>query len=435
MIGRGKPAITIASARPFFEASAAVCLETSAKSLALRLQTIPGPTFNGGGSNMSNRGYNPSWNREDDPRRGEGRESFSDHDDYGLHSQDRSQYRGRESYEQQSRSGQGGRSGAFEQRTYPPGREDLRSSADESRRGYQTIGQRAEFESSYRGRLGLHREGQGYRGDEDRYGFDSQDFNPGYNQGHAQGRDFGRGREGSGRSDWQPYRGEDNYSRNDYGTHPYGSYGSAYPRMSSPYGDYAPRRDYGQRNRDYGGSPYGEPQSSSYERDEYRAANQPRWGGQGGPDYGQRSAVGQSWTGPSSDASRYYGSGDYAQSVLRRGGKGPKGYKRSDERIREDVCDRLSHQWDLDATDIEVTVSNGEVTLTGTINDRDQKHRAENVADAVSGVNDVHNQLRVKREQYAPQGERDQGEREQSQGGAGAGASGKASPNQSSRQS
>jgi hypothetical protein len=66
----------------------------------------------------------------------------------------------------------------------------------------------------------------------------------------------------------------------------------------------------------------------------------------------------------------------------------------------------LSQHWDLDASEIEVNVSSGEVTLTGTVSDRDQKFRAENIADGVGGVNDVHNQLRVRREtgiQASPQ--------------------------------
>ncbi|HET7343151.1 MAG TPA: BON domain-containing protein [Methylomirabilota bacterium] len=46
-------------------------------------------------------------------------------------------------------------------------------------------------------------------------------------------------------------------------------------------------------------------------------------------------------------------------------GRGPRGYQRSDERIREDVCERMCQSGDLDATDIEVRVSNGEVTLLG----------------------------------------------------------------------
>lgn len=343
---------------------------------------------------MSNREYNPNWSRDDEPRRREGRDTYPEHDDYGLHSPERNQYRGRESYEQQSRSGQGGRSGLFEHRTYPRSPDDSRSYADEDRRPYQSISQRAELERSYRDRLGLQREGQGpgYRGDyrerddeSARYGFDNQDFTPGHNPREFS-RDYGRG----------------DYGRNDWGPRPSSNTGSPYSRpVRSSYDDYEPRRELGPRARDYSSSPYSEPQRSAYDRydrGDYERGAQSRWTGQGGQDYGQRwSGGGLSWTGPSSDAARY-GTGEYAQSVLRRGGKGPKGYKRSDERIREDVCDRLSHQWDLDSSEVEVTVSNGEVTLTGTIADREQKHRAENVADAVSGVNEVHNQLRIKRE-------------------------------------
>jgi hypothetical protein len=74
-------------------------------------------------------------------------------------------------------------------------------------------------------------------------------------------------------------------------------------------------------------------------------------------------------------------------------GRGPKGYQRSDERINEDVCDRLTYSV-VDASDIEVKVSDGEVTLSGTVPNRWHKRQAENLAD-VPGVRDVHNQLRV----------------------------------------
>jgi osmotically-inducible protein OsmY len=77
-------------------------------------------------------------------------------------------------------------------------------------------------------------------------------------------------------------------------------------------------------------------------------------------------------------------------------GKGPKGYVRTDERIREDVNDRLADDPLLDASDIEVTVSGGEVTLNGFVTDRQDKRRAEDLADAVSGVSNVQNNLRVK---------------------------------------
>ena len=76
-------------------------------------------------------------------------------------------------------------------------------------------------------------------------------------------------------------------------------------------------------------------------------------------------------------------------------GKGPKNYKRSPERIKEDVNDKLSDHWMLDASNIEVEVKNSEVTLNGTVNNRNDKRRSEDIADSVSGVTHVQNNLRV----------------------------------------
>jgi len=76
-------------------------------------------------------------------------------------------------------------------------------------------------------------------------------------------------------------------------------------------------------------------------------------------------------------------------------GKGPAGYQRSDERIRELVCESLTDDDQIDASRIEVTVNNGEVTLTGSVEDRHAKRDAEDCACSVSGVRDVQNLLRV----------------------------------------
>lgn len=78
-------------------------------------------------------------------------------------------------------------------------------------------------------------------------------------------------------------------------------------------------------------------------------------------------------------------------------GRGPKDYTRSDARIREDVCDRLSWNDDVDATDISVVVAEGEVTLDGTVETRHMKRLAEDLAEDVAGVVDVHNRIRVKK--------------------------------------
>jgi osmotically-inducible protein OsmY len=76
-------------------------------------------------------------------------------------------------------------------------------------------------------------------------------------------------------------------------------------------------------------------------------------------------------------------------------GRGPKNYKRSDERIEEDVCERLTENAELDASDITVQVEDGEVTLSGTVQHRYFKKLAESIVDSVSGVTDVHNQITI----------------------------------------
>lgn len=77
-------------------------------------------------------------------------------------------------------------------------------------------------------------------------------------------------------------------------------------------------------------------------------------------------------------------------------GKGPKNYKRSDARIHEDVNDRLMEDPYLDASDIEVDVKDGEVTLNGTVFDRRAKRHAEDLVERISGVGHVQNNLRAR---------------------------------------
>lgn len=74
-------------------------------------------------------------------------------------------------------------------------------------------------------------------------------------------------------------------------------------------------------------------------------------------------------------------------------GKGPKGYKRADDSIFHDVCDRLSYSPDIDASDIEVSVKEGIVYLKGKVSDRRTKKLAELEIENISGVSDVQNQL------------------------------------------
>jgi osmotically-inducible protein OsmY len=97
------------------------------------------------------------------------------------------------------------------------------------------------------------------------------------------------------------------------------------------------------------------------------------------------------------DRGRYDYDAERARRAMRgpHSGRGPRGYQRSDERIREDVCERMCDSGDLDASDIEVRVSNAEVTLLGTVRERQDKRLAEDLVEQVSGVREVHNQLRA----------------------------------------
>ena len=65
--------------------------------------------------------------------------------------------------------------------------------------------------------------------------------------------------------------------------------------------------------------------------------------------------------------------------------------------LPEDCCDRLTADGQVDASEIEVSVQDGEVTLAGSVDERGMKRAAEDCVDAVAGVRQVHNRLRVGR--------------------------------------
>ncbi len=78
-------------------------------------------------------------------------------------------------------------------------------------------------------------------------------------------------------------------------------------------------------------------------------------------------------------------------------GRGPHGYQRSDERIKEEINDRLYQHGRIDASDIFVDVDGGEVTLSGSVKGRREKRLAEDIADSVPGVVDVNNHLHLQK--------------------------------------
>jgi len=285
---------------------------------------------------------------------------------------------------------------------------------------------------------------------------DRDDYGP---QEYGAGREFASGREFSDRDrdqdaqrmrrDWdrgQGYDREQGYGarelsplgqgRNDY--YELGSNRGAQGAMGG--GTFG---EIGARGSNYG-RPYGQSESNqgrygSYSGQGSRGLDQGRFAGEGrltgsyergpsgfaGRSFGERGfgssipdrsqgrgyGEGQSWENREREEG-WFGERDQSSSIgqqmrsmvgkVKRAFKGPKGYKRSDERIREDVCDRLSQLDEIDPSDIEVSVQGGEVTLTGTVPSRHMKYIAEESADEVSGVDDVHNQLRVKREEQQP---------------------------------
>jgi osmotically-inducible protein OsmY len=80
------------------------------------------------------------------------------------------------------------------------------------------------------------------------------------------------------------------------------------------------------------------------------------------------------------------------------GVRGPKGYKRTDARIREELCEGLTQRDDIDASDVSIDVLNGHVTLMGTVPDREMRYRIEDFAADCVGVVEVDNQIGVARQ-------------------------------------
>ena len=77
-------------------------------------------------------------------------------------------------------------------------------------------------------------------------------------------------------------------------------------------------------------------------------------------------------------------------------GKGPKGYTRSDDRLKEVICEKLSDDPMIDASEISIEVTSQVVKLTGTVDDRATKYEVEELIERCGGVKDIDNQLRVR---------------------------------------
>jgi len=141
-----------------------------------------------------------------------------------------------------------------------------------------------------------------------------------------------------------------------------------------------------------GGQERGSSYRSSGYQDEFNR------GGRGN-NYGSPQRYGSgnySHYGSEGSLGRDYGGEQYGQqSQQSYRGRGPKGYERSDERLKEMVCERLTDDPMIDASEVSIEVTNKTVRLTGTVDDRRIKYMIEDVIEQVGGVRDIDNQLRV----------------------------------------
>lgn len=76
-------------------------------------------------------------------------------------------------------------------------------------------------------------------------------------------------------------------------------------------------------------------------------------------------------------------------------GLGPKTAKTGEDPVLHAVHDALTHEAWLDATDIELLVTGGKVTLTGTVNTEQQRELAGKTSAAAKGVTEVVNNLTI----------------------------------------
>lgn len=225
---------------------------------------------------------------------------------------------------------------------------------------------------------------------------------------------YGSGRGGRGGGDWRS-TGQGRSGFSDYGVAGQREYGrgfdesdfaGGYREGDTESGYYANRGEYSQgygRERDPGRVYGPEDFSQRYAQGDVFAG-----GGYGrGGRYAREPGLGDSTLGRSGrmgrgtsswrDDSQAGGAAGFGDSSRAQGfrGRGPRGYTRSDERITEDLNERFTDDPYLDADDVQVSVSGGVATLTGTVEHRWMKHRAEDITDACGGVKDVRNEIRV----------------------------------------
>lgn len=71
--------------------------------------------------------------------------------------------------------------------------------------------------------------------------------------------------------------------------------------------------------------------------------------------------------------------------------------KEIDEIIKDKICEILAKDRDIDERDIEVQVKKGTVLLSGTVQSHDEKFRAEMAIEDIKGVEEIQNNLKLKK--------------------------------------
>lgn len=193
---------------------------------------------------------------------------------------------------------------------------------------------------------------------------------------------YGRGQDlGFGYDDDDERRG--NYATPGEQNHPGGQYGTAHEGGRPFYSGYARGGRYRTPARLYTGP---HPDAPRYAGPEFMTDNV-------SASYGRDEPYHHGWRDDDGGQGYGYGGGNDMSPSASLRGRGPKNYLRSDERIREDLCERLTDDPFIDAGDITIEVKNGVVTLTGSVEARHLKHRVEDLADHCSGVKDIDNKL------------------------------------------
>jgi len=245
-------------------------------------------------------------------------------------------------------------------------------------------------------------EGRGQSGR--RRDINEQSGSTGRTAGYAGYGDFGQG-------DYdQPGRGA-NTGQNRYGQSGYGQGG--YGQGSSGHYGYGKGSNYGQGQPNYG-EDFGSSGTSNYGRSNFGSgrANRdesfssgrsgPMGSGQGYGGYGGQGSYGSQgwssqggWREPYGEGQQSGSSSEYSQGQHR--GKGPKNFQRSDERVKELLCERLHDDPEIDASEVTVSVQGGKITLEGTVDSRRTKNAIEDVAEQI-GSQEVQNNLRVQKQ-------------------------------------